>query len=184
MSASPGGAGGGSGRNGSGGNGGLAGPNTQLFREQTAAPVWLRVVGVIALVAAVVLAVDATALDPGSFQGGSTVAAVVGVVVLIAVGLLALTVRIVILVDVAAITLALSPVWRVRFDRADIGSAKKVDIVAREFGGAGYRVLPGNKRGLLFTSGSGVAVLRTSTGVSYTVRTDRPDELLAAIYRR
>ncbi|MCU1477191.1 MAG: hypothetical protein JWQ64_1884 [Subtercola sp.] len=199
-----------------------------LFREETPAPGWLRVVGVLALVAAVLLIVDSTVIDPGSFQGGGAIAAVIAAIVLLALGILALTVRIVVTVEAAApggasasaarvkdsagatgstgstdsaratsatgsagamvaaltVTLALSPVWRVSFARSDVDSAKKVEMLARDFGGAGYRVLPGNKRGLLFTSGPGVTLVRRSNGRSYTVRSERPDDLIAALYRR
>ncbi|MCU1480376.1 MAG: hypothetical protein JWQ19_1162 [Subtercola sp.] len=155
-----------------------------LFREITAAPAWVRVVGVLALVAAVLLIVDATLIDPSSFQGGGAVAAVIGAVVLVAIGALALVVRIAVVVDETQVALALAPVWRVRFARSDVDSAKPVSIVARDFGGAGYRVLPGGKRGLLFTSGPGVAVVRRSTKISYTLRTERAAELIAALYRR
>ncbi|UFS58875.1 hypothetical protein [Subtercola endophyticus] len=155
-----------------------------LFREVTPAPAWIRVVGVLALAAAVLLIVDATLIDPSSFRGGGAVAAVIGAVVLIAVGALALVVRIAVVVDETQVALALAPVWRVRFARNDVDSAKPVSIVARDYGGAGYRVLPAGKRGLLFTSGPGVAVVRRSTKISYTVRTERATELIAALYRR
>ncbi|MEF2978674.1 hypothetical protein [Subtercola sp. YIM 133946] len=188
MSGADGGAGaagglGGAGRGPAGGATGWAGAR-ELFREVTPAPVWLRVIGVLALVAAVLLIVDATLIDPASFQGGGAVAAVIVAIVLLLVGAIALVVRIVVIVDESQVMFALSPVWRLRFARSDVESAKAVDLVARDVGGPGYRVLPGDRRALLFGSGPAVTVQRRSTGVAYTVRTARPAELLGAVLRR
>lgn len=177
--------GGAAGRAGSGSGATPSGSSARvLFEETTAAPPWLRVVGVLALVAAVLLIVDATVIDPTSFQGGGAIAAVVAAIVLVLIGAVALVARISVVVDGGQVAFALSPVWRLRFARSDVGSAKSVDVVARDFGGPGYRVLPGNKRALLFTSGRGVTVVRRSTGITYTVRTERPADLVAALLRR
>ncbi|TIH38711.1 hypothetical protein [Subtercola vilae] len=137
-----------------------AGTGEPLFREVSGGPIWLRMAGVLVLVAAVLLVVDATVIDPASFQGGGAIAAVVGAVVLLAVGILLLVVRIVVEVTVAEVALALAPLFTVRFARSEVAGAKAVDMIAREFGGVGYRVLPGNRRGLLLSSGTGVVVTR------------------------
>jgi hypothetical protein len=157
-----------------------------IFHEVLAGPRWLHIAGVVVLAAAVLLTGDAFLVEPQNYRGAGLVAAIVAVVVLLLLGLLLLVVRSTVTVTRSLLTIALPPVWRRSIPRSALVALRVVDVTVREFGGVGFRALPAGRRGLLLSSGPAVefratAASPSSPGLVYTVRTDRPSDLLAAL---
>ncbi|PPF78263.1 hypothetical protein C5B96_14805 [Subtercola sp. Z020] len=165
------------------------------FHEELGGPRWVRIAGVVVLAAAVLLTGDAVVVEPQNYRGAGLIAAIVAVVVLVLLGILLLVVRTTTTVTRSQLTIALAPVWRRSMPRSAVTAARVVDVTVREFGGVGYRALPAGRRGLLLSSGPAVefrvvepaAPSASSAGAApgrvYTVRTDRPADLLAALRR-
>lgn len=156
-------------------------PDAASFREVLPGPTWLRVAGVLVVVAAILLAGDALVVEPQNYRGAGLIAAVIAMVLMLLLGILLLVVRTTVTVTPSTLTIALFPVLRRSFPRASVTAARSVAVTVREFGGVGYRTLPGGRRGLLLSAGS--ALEFRAAGLVYTVRADRAADLIAALRR-
>jgi hypothetical protein len=154
-----------------------------MFIEEQSGPAWLRALGVLAaviLVGAAALLVAAIARLWGRFDALlllGTLVVLIGVVGLAAVT--GLSNRITVRVADGRIVGRLFPFRVFAVPVGDIVDLGRDEVTTVRAGGIGYR-LTRTGRYLLFDDGPAVA-LQTRAGRTYVIRSDRPDELVAAI---
>lgn len=152
------------------------------FSDSSKAPIWLGILGILCGLAAICLLVLALFVAPSQFENSvaAVVGASIGFVILVFGAILGLTSGIRVRVSESDVLLSFAPIWRTRIARGDISDAHEADVNAVEFGGLGLRAVPG-RRALLFSSGPGVSLRRSSTGTEYLIRTNNASGLLNAI---
>ncbi|KNY05810.1 hypothetical protein [Microbacterium sp. GCS4] len=152
------------------------------FRDTIVGPRWLAITGAATLVfLAVIIAVAAPAVVAEREHVGAwtVVVLLIGAVLVLGAGLLALTRRIVLSVTSAHVDAWLSPFRVEHIPLADIERIDLVDVTPSGAGGVGWRIL-GTDRFLLWSAGPAVR-LTLSQGSTRTLRSDRAVELRAAI---
>jgi hypothetical protein len=154
-----------------------------MFVEEQSGPTWFRALGVLAAVILVV----ASALLVASIARlwGQTDALLLLGALVVLVGIVGLTAstglsnRIAVSVDDSRIVGRLAPFRVFTIPADEIVESRPDEVTIVRAGGLGYRLMP-TGRYLLFDDGPAVAV-HTRGGRTYVVRTDRRDELVAAI---
>jgi hypothetical protein len=154
-----------------------------MFIEEQSGPAWLRALGALAaviLVGAAALLIAAIARLWGRSDALlllGTLVVLIGVVGLAAVT--GLSNRITVRVADGRIVGRLFPFRVFAVPSGDIVGLGSDEVTTVRAGGIGYRVTP-TGRYLLFDGGPAV-VVQTRSARTYVVRTNRPDELIAAI---
>lgn len=151
---------------------------SEVFRQ--GAPVWIRILGaviVIACLGGAILGLTAANGDLGILIpiSGLLVGAALGVAISIS--------NIAVSVDGRQIAVGLWPLYGRTLTHEEIASCALVENVHPvRFGGTGYRRVPGGRIGLLWSGGTGVEIATTG-GQRITVVLDHAEELHAALIR-
>jgi hypothetical protein len=154
----------------------------ETFSEITFARPWMRAIGALILVAALLIAavlvfISTSALHRQIFAIlGASISAAIGLVI----GVVGIFSRITLDVDARQVTLGFWPIWRKKIPHDDVAQFTAADLNPIRFGGLGLRRVPGGTWGLLFTGGPGLSVSRKSDGVTFYIRTDHAEEAIAA----
>ncbi|MFB4353969.1 hypothetical protein RAC69_12540 [Microbacterium sp. LS_15] len=157
-------------------------PTSALFRETQVGPRWLAVAGAMTLVflaAITAIAAPVVLANAERLGGGAIVLLVVGFVLVLGAGLLALRRRIALSVTSTHIDARLSPFRVMHIPLTDIERVDVVEVRPSEAGGVGWRVV-GADRYLLWSAGPAVR-LTLSKGSTRTLRSDHAVELRTAI---
>jgi ABC-type multidrug transport system fused ATPase/permease subunit len=157
-----------------------SGPPT--FSETTLARPWMRTIGALILVAALLIAAFLVFTGASAFhrQIFPLVAASISAAIGLVIGVVGILSRIKLDVDARQVTLGFWPVWQKKIPLDDIAQFTTADLNPAKFGGLGLRRVPGRTWGLLFTGGPGLSVSRKSDGATFYIRTDRAEEAIAA----
>ena len=153
-----------------------------LFRETLIGPRWLAATGASTLILlAVVTAISApVVITRADAVGGWMIALLVAAFVLIVfAGVVGLTRRITISVSDLHLDVRLTPLRVMHIPLEEVDRAEVGDVTPGQAGGLGWR-LAGSEQFALWSAGSAVRVALTG-GRSRVLRTDRPEELRAAI---
>lgn len=156
--------------------------NPQRFSETTLARPWMRAIGVLILVAAVLIVAVLVFGGTSAFHGqifamlAASISAALGLVI----GTVGVLSRITLDINPRQATLGFWPIWRKTIPRDDVSHIIVAQLNPVVFGGLGLRRVPGRTWGLLFTGGAGLTVSRKSDGATFTIRTDWADQAIAA----
>ncbi|MET4706082.1 hypothetical protein [Frigoribacterium sp. UYMn621] len=154
----------------------------QTFSETTLARPWMRAIGVLIVVAALVIAAVLVFRGASAFhrQIFPLVAASISAAIGLVIGIVGILSRITFDVDARQVTLGFWPLWRKKIPHDDIAQFTTADLNPARFGGLGLRRAPDRTWGLLFTGGPGLSVSKKSDGSTFYIRTDRAEEAIAA----
>ncbi|WP_314097647.1 hypothetical protein [Microbacterium foliorum] len=156
-----------------------------LFRETVTGPRWLAIAGVATLVfLAVVTAIAAPVVVGNADRIGGWVLAllIVAFFLIFGAGLMGLTRRMAVSVSETHVDARLTPFRVMHIPLAQIEDVDVTEVTPVQAGGVGWRIV-GSDRFVLWSAGSAVR-LRLTSGGSRVIRTDRADELSAAITTR
>lgn len=153
-----------------------------IFFERTAAPGWLRVLGSIAWACGLALLVLAIVDRDAIFgSAGGEFGAIVGVLVLTAVGWLSWRAAIVVTVTDSAVLISFRPIRTITIPRADIASVGTEMLSPSAFGGVGLRFLPPHDWAFLFDAGAGFVLERITRSTHYHVRSDQAQQIVTIL---
>lgn len=150
-----------------------------VFSESHRTPWWMRIVGVVAMVAALTIVAAMVIAPPRSLL--PELFEVIGGICAFGAGFVLMFSRTELTIRAGVASFALWPVWRVTIPIGDVADARLCSMSSAQFGGLGLRVLPDRRRALLLSNGPGVTFVRTSTQVTYFIRTDSASALLSAL---
>lgn len=148
-----------------------------VFRETTAPPLWLVVVGAIEIACGLTMIVTAAVLVRDDLPQVSLVTVITAGGILILIGVVIATSSITIIITATTVRLSYGLIWSCLVDRADIARVDSVELRPASYGGLGLRMLPGT-RALFFATGQGVRITRTSDARTLSIRSDRSEAII------